>query len=288
MSGYEELARLDLSYHEDTPRIRTRDGVELYYESRGEGIPIVLLNNFFLTAPSWRVYSEELERRYRVIAYDLCNHGASTHLDEEPTWEEHAADVIALLDALQVESAYLIGSSVSTVLARDVALRYPDRVRGLVLTGPVLGPRGMRRHRQVQRAWLRTLENFGMAELYEHMYPEVFSMEMNEALGTPGFLGLREAFTALTTAKDLGNGLKLALTGDTSPELLTRITVPTLVVVGDDDILLSPTGTRELAELFPNGSYEIMPRAGHVPFIDDAEGFQAMVVKFIDGAESRA
>jgi pimeloyl-ACP methyl ester carboxylesterase len=288
MAGYEELIRLDLTYHEDAPRIRTREGVELYYESRGEGTAVTLLNNFFLTAPSWRVYSEELERYYRVLSYDMCNHGASSHLEAEPTWEEHAADVIGLLDALEIESTYLIGSSVSTMLARDVALAYPDRVKGLVLAGPVLGPLGMRRHRQIQRAWLRTLETHGMAALYEHIYPEVFGAEMNEALGTPGFLGLREAFTALTTAEDLGSGLKLALTGDTSPELLARISAPTLVVVGDDDVLLSPTGTRELAELFQNGSYEIMPKAGHVPFIDDAEGFQAMVRKFIDAAESHA
>lgn len=288
MSGYEELIRLDLSYHEDAPRITTRDFVEIYYESRGEGTAITLLNNFFLTAPSWRVYSEELEKNFRVISYDLCNHGGSSHVGEEPTWEEHAADVIGLLDALEIESTYLVGSSISTVIARDVALRYPNRVKGLVLAGPVLGPRGMRRHRQVQRAWLRTLENHGMAALYEHIYPEVFGMDMNEELGTPGFLGLREAFTALTTAEDLANGLKLALTGDTSPELLARIDAPTLVVIGDDDFLLSPTGARELAERFPNGRHEIMPKAGHVPMIDDAEGFQAIVRKFIEEVESRA
>jgi pimeloyl-ACP methyl ester carboxylesterase len=288
MSVYDALLRLELQYDEDAPKIRTREGVELYCESRGEGTAITLLNNFFLTSPSWRVYTDELKNSYRVVSYDLCNHGGSTHVEEEPTWEEHAEDLIGLLDALEIESTWLLGSSVSTVLARDVALAHPDRVRGLVLTGPVLGPRGMRRHRQIQRAWLRTLENHGMAALYDHIYPEVFGAEMNEELGTPGFLGLREAFTALTTAEDLANGLHLALRGETSPKLLTGITVPTLVVVGDDDILLSPTGARELAALFPNGRCEIMPKAGHVPFIDDPEGFQSTVQKFIEEAESRA
>ena len=288
MAGYEELIRLDLSYREDAPRINTRDGVEIYAESRGDGTAIMLLNNFFLSAPAWRVYTEELERSFRMLSYDMCNHGASSHPGEEPTWEEHAADLIGVLDALEVESAYLVGTSISTVLARDVALRYPDRVRGLVLTGPVLGPRGMRRHRQIQRAWLKTLETNGLAALYEHLYPEVFGAEMNEVLGTPGFLGLREAFTALTTVEEVSGGLKLALTGDTSPELLARITAPALVVIGDDDFLLSPTGAKELAERFPNGRYEIMPKAGHLPFIDDAEGFQATVRKFVDEVESRA
>ncbi|MEV7807458.1 alpha/beta hydrolase [Microbispora sp. NPDC088329] len=288
MPNYEALHRLELDYHEDTPRIPTRDGVELYYESRGEGTAITLLNNFFMSAPSWRVFSEELVRNYRVVSYDMCNHGASSHHDEEPTWEEHAADVIGLLDALEIESTYLVGTSISTALARDVALRYPDRVKGLVLAGPVLGPVGMRRHRQIQRAWLKTLEDHGMAGLFGHLYPEVISMEMNEALGSPGFLGLRESFLAITTAEDLRNGLNLALQGDTSPELLAHIQAPTLVVLGDDDNLLSPTGGQELAALFPNGRCEIVPKAGHVPFFDEPEYFQELIHKFVQESESAA
>ena len=288
MSGYETLSRMDLRYHEDAPRIHTREAVELYYETRGEGTAITLLNHFIMTSPLWRVFTEDLEQHYRILSYDLCNHGASSHVAEEPTWEEHAADVIGLLNALDIESTYLIGSSASTVLARDVALRYPDRVKGLVLAGPVFGPRGMRRQRQLQRAWLRTLENHGIAALYEHLYPEMFSAEMNEALGTPGFLGLRESFAALTTPADLINGLNRAAHDDNSPEQLARINAPTLIIVGDDDVLLSPTGARELAEMFPNGSHEIMPKAGHQPFLDDAEGFQAIVRKFIEEVESRA
>ncbi|MFI6763439.1 alpha/beta fold hydrolase, partial [Micromonospora sp. NPDC050417] len=133
-----------------------------------------------------------------------------------------------------------------------------------------------------------TLEHHGMAALYAHLYPEVFGADMIEELGTPGFLGLRESFLALSTKEDLANGLKLALTGETSPELLARIQAPTLIVIGDDDILLSLTGAEELAERFPNGRYEIMPRAGHLPFLDDSAGFQAMVAKFVNEVESHA
>ncbi|MFI6481021.1 alpha/beta fold hydrolase [Nonomuraea sp. NPDC050663] len=287
MSGYANLAQLDLAYREDR-RIRVRDGVELYYETRGEGTPITLLNAFFLPSPSWRVFTEELAGSYQVVGYDLCNHGKSSHVGPEPTWEEHAADLIALLDGLEIESTHLIAASTSTILARDVALRHPDRVRGVVLAGPVFGPRGMRRQRQVQRAWLRTLESHGIAGLYEHMYPEVFSAEMNEAIGTPGFLGFREAFSALSTVDDLVNGLKRAMEDVGDPGILAGVERPALVVVGDDDFLMGPTAARELAALFPDGRAEIMPKAGHVPFVDDAEGFQAIVRKFFEEVDARA
>ncbi|MCK9893438.1 alpha/beta fold hydrolase [Frankia sp. AgB32] len=288
MPGYENLSRMDLTYREDTPRIRTREGVELYYESRGEGTPITMVNPFFLTSPSWRVFSEELAKEHRLISYDMCNHGASSHIGEEPTWDDHIVDLIGLLDALGIESTYLIGVSTSTVLARDIAIRHPDRIRGIVLTGPVFGPRGMRRQRQVQRAWLRTLETHGVPGLYEHMYPEVFSAEMNEFLGAPGFLAFREAFSALSTVEDLVNGLTRAMKDEHRPAMLAGIQAPALVVVGDDDFLLGPTGAKELAEQFPDGRHEIMPKAGHVPYVDDAEHFQALVHKFIEEVESRA
>jgi pimeloyl-ACP methyl ester carboxylesterase len=288
MSVDEAQDHHDLSYREDMPRIVTREGVELYCEYSGEGTAITCLNNFFITSPFWREYTEELVRHHRVVTYDMCNHGASSRCAQEPTWEEHAADVIGLLDALDIESTYLIGTSASTQLARDVALEYPDRVKGLILAGPVLGLRGTRRHRQLNRSWLVTLKNHGMAALYGQMYPEVISGEMNEESGTPGFLGLRESFMAMSTPEELTNGLTLVQSGETNPELLSRIEAPTLIVLGDDDILLSSTRGHELAKLFPNGRCEIMPNAGHVPFLDDPEGFQSIVRKFIEEAESYA
>jgi pimeloyl-ACP methyl ester carboxylesterase len=277
----------DLAYREDMPRIRTRDGVELYCEYSGAGTAITLLNNFFLTSPFWRACTQDLAQNYKVVAYDMCNHGASSHHEQEPTWDEHAADVIGLLDGLGIESTYLVGTSASTQLARDVALKYPDRVKGLILAGPVFGLTGLRRHRQLQKAWLVTLQNHGLFALYDHMYPEVISGQMNEDGGAPGFLGLRESLLAVNNIEELTNGLTLAGKGETDPALLGRIAAPTLIILGDDDILLSPTRGHELAKLFQDGRCEIIPNAGHVPFFDDPELFETLIRKFVDEAESR-
>lgn len=288
MASYQEnFARMDLSYREDTPRIHTREGVELYYESRGEGSVITALSHLAAPAPVWRGFTGELARHYRVLTYDMCNHGRSSRVEKEPTWEEHADDLIGLLDALEIESTYLVGASTATVFARDMALWHPDRVKGIVLAGPVFGPRGMRRQRQIQRNWLRTLESHGPAAVFEHFYPEMFSSEMNEALGTPGYLAFREAFMAVSDPEELANNLRNAANDQHSPELPPRIGAPVLIIAGDDDMLLSPTGARELAGQFPNGTYEIMPKAGHQPFFDDPDSFQAIIHKFVKDVESR-
>ncbi|MFB7372428.1 alpha/beta fold hydrolase [Streptomyces sp. NPDC056222] len=287
MSDSEANESYDLSYREDTPRIRTREGVELYHESSGEGPAITLLNNFFITAPFWRAHTQELVKNHRVVSYDMANHGASARLDREPTWEEHAADVIGLLDALEIDATYLVATSSSSQLARDVALAHPDRVKGLVLAGPVFGVKGMRRHRQLNRSWLLTLQSHGMASLYNQLYAEVISGRMNEEGGTPGFLGLRESFLAMSTPEELTNGLNLVQTGDASSELLSRVAAPTLLVLGDDDMLLSPQRGHEVAALFPDGRCEIVQDAGHVPFLDDPEHFETLVGKFVEEVESR-
>ncbi|MEU0399854.1 alpha/beta hydrolase [Streptomyces sp. NPDC006197] len=288
MSDSEAQQPYDLTYRDDTPRIRTREGVELYYESSGEGPVITTLNNFFLTAPFWRAHTQALVKNHRVVSYDLANHGASARLDREPTWEEHAADLIGLLDALEVDATYLLATSSSSQLARDVALAHPDRVKGLVLAGPVFGLEGMRRHRQFNRSWLLLMQSHGMAALYTQIYAQVISGQMNEEGGTPGFLGLRESFMAMSTPEELANGMALVQTGDPSSTLLSRVTAPTLLVIGDDDMLLNPQRGHEVAALFPDGRCEIIPNAGHVPFLDDPEGFEALVGAFVEEVESRA
>ncbi|MFF4426477.1 alpha/beta fold hydrolase [Streptomyces sp. NPDC001549] len=277
----------DLSYREDTPRIRTREGVELYYESSGEGPALTLLNNYFFTAPFWRSHTQTLVKNHRVVSFDQANHGASTRLDREPTWEEHAADVIGLLDALEIDATYLVGTSSSSQLARDLALAHPDRVKGMVLAGPVFGVKNMRRHRQLNRSWLQTLQSHGMAGLYNQIYPEVVSGQMNEEGGTPGFLGLRESFLAMCTPEVVTNGVALVQTGDPSSTLLSRVTAPTMLVLGDDDILLSPQRGHEVAALFPDGRCEIIQNAGHMPFLDAPEHFETLIAAFVDEVESR-
>ena len=102
--------------------------------------------------PAWRIFTEELARRNRVVTYDLCNQGASTRVDDEPSWEDHIADALGVLDACGIEQTFLLGTSISAVLARDIAIAYPDRVLGLILVGPAIGPRGMRRHRRVMKS----------------------------------------------------------------------------------------------------------------------------------------
>jgi esterase len=109
--------------------------VRLYYEERGSGTPILCIHGAGGTALAWADAMDELARLGRVIAYDRrgCPRSERPQPYERTSVGEHADDAAALLDALAAAPAIVVGRSYGGTVATDLALRYPDRVRALVL-----------------------------------------------------------------------------------------------------------------------------------------------------------
>ncbi|MGH2715922.1 MAG: alpha/beta fold hydrolase [Solirubrobacteraceae bacterium] len=114
------------------------NGVRLYYEEHGSGAPILCIHGAGGSALAWADAVEKLARRGRVIAYDRrgCARRERPQPYERTSITEHADDAAALLDALAATPAVVIGRSYGGTVATDLALRYPDRVRALVLLEP--------------------------------------------------------------------------------------------------------------------------------------------------------
>jgi pimeloyl-ACP methyl ester carboxylesterase len=262
--------------------IRVDADTQIYVEQRGAGPDVMLVNNIFMDAASWRHHTARLTGGCRVITYDLRGQSASTG-DLAATWDTHVADAAAVLDGVGAAEVVLVGTSLSALLCRDIALAFPDRIRGLVLAGPALSPWGMRRHRAILRTWLRTLEDSGLPALYDQMYPLVSSDHAAERAGMPGFLGRKQSFLGLNTPEWIRAGIAVSLTAPADPALLARIACPTLLVVGDDDFALGASAVDELVALFSDARAIILPRAGHLPFIEEPERFQDEVAAFVAG-----
>ena len=285
-----KAASLDLRYR-DNDRIRVADPasgreLEFYYELRGEGPQITVVNNFFLIAPMWRNFTEALVSRNRVLTYDLRNQGASSSGFEEVAWSDHVEDLRRVLDALEIERTCLVATSVSGLICRDFAAAYPERVSGLVLTGPALSPYGGRRRRAVTKAWLTTLERAGTEALFDHLYSMVFAEATLESGGTAAYLGLREAFVALHGTDPVAANLRSSLHADDNPDLLRAIQCPTLLLVGENDFLWSATSLADAAELIPDCRATLMPVAGHLPYLEATAEFEKAVQGFVDELES--
>lgn len=114
------------------------NGVRLYYEEHGSGAPILCIHGAGSTALMWADAVDELARLGRVIAYDRrgCARSERPQPYERTSIGEHADDAAALLDSLAAEPAVVVGRSYGGTVATDLALRYPDRVRALVLLEP--------------------------------------------------------------------------------------------------------------------------------------------------------
>jgi pimeloyl-ACP methyl ester carboxylesterase len=274
----------DLKYSEQQ-MFGTSDGAELYFELRGEGPQLTILNNFFIISPLWRNFTKELVKQNRILTYDFRNQGASSPACSKLRVEDHVNDLRELLDDLGIEKTYLLGTSVSTLIARDFALAFPERVKGLIFVGPVFSPFGSRRRKLLTRSWLNSLEKGGPACLFDHIYPLVYSDRTIEGGGTPAYLALRERFLALVSHEQIKINLQASLTTEDDPAMLRQIACPVMLIAGDGDFLSSSASLCATANLFPRAHVELLDFAGHVPYFEATTAFERAVQNFIQSAE---
>lgn len=273
---------VDLRYRRGT-RCSTRNGGELYFEVDGAGEAVVCLNNFFIVAPAWRNFTGRLAERRTVVKYDLQNQGVSSQRGPDFAFAEHCEDLLDLIDLLGLERVTLLGSSVSTLVARDFALRHPRRLRSLVLVGPAFSPYGGTQLQIILRDWMRRLDQNGARSVFEYLYPLVFTAAEIERGGAVSYLGMREHFLALNSEAQVRACLTAALQASGDPALLRGIDAPTLFVLGDADYLWSASALADACALVPGSRGAIIPRSGHMPMIEATEAFEQVVQDFLDG-----
>lgn len=276
---------LDLRYVREQV-LTTRDGTELYHERYGHGPQLTIVNNYFLISPLWRNFTRQLASSTSVLTYDLRNQGCSSPADGPLHFSQHVDDLIALLDSLDIEHTYLLGTSISTLICRDIALAHPDRIRGLILVGPVFNPYGGSRRKYLTKSWLRTLEASGPAALFAHIYPLVFGDRTIENGESAAFLALRERFLALNSHEQLRINLAASLSTRDDPAALRRITCPTLLLAGDGDFLCSESTLHSIASVMPRAEVQILPFAGHVPYFESTDAFERSVLEFVQSVEA--
>ena len=281
------IDELDLTYAGGT-LVSIDDGVELYCEVNGSGPPLTIINNYFVVAPAWRNFTSRIAQDRRVLTYDLRNQGASTTSGSAPVQiKGHVDDLARLLDALDIERTALLGTSVSTLIAREFVYAHPDRVSALVMVGPIFNPLGSGRRKSLTKSWLRSLDAGGPAQLFGHMYPLVFSEQTVESGGASTYVAMRERFLALNSHEQAEINLRASLTVDDDAELLPSIKSPTLLLAGEADFFTSESMLAGICALIPDARYELIPHAGHVPYFEATAGFEERVNRFLNEVAAR-
>lgn len=196
---------------------------------------------------------------------------------------DFAADTLALMNELELERPHLVGSSMGGAIAQEVALAAPERVRSLVLNGTWC--RGDRFLHEIFRSWMWAAEkadsirDFLVAVNLWCFAPRIW----NEGI-MDGWLDAAEASPHAQTIDAFCRSAEALLYHDTA-DRIGAIRAPTLVTVGELDLVLPPRYSRELAERIPGARLVVVPGAGHQPFQEVPGEYNRLLVEFWDSLE---
>lgn len=282
------LESIDLRYPEDPSHAPVGGGAEVYYELWGEtsSPALVTVNNFTLIAPIWRAFSQVLAQTHRVVNWDLRHQGASKRGDQPLRWEDNVEDLARLLDHLEIDKTYLLGSSISCLIVRDFAIKYPDRVTGIIFQAPAFSPYGGRQREFITRAWLQTLAAYGPEGLWTHLYGQAYCGQTQEAMGAAGYGALAQMFCASHSAESLREFMQVTLLADDGPTKLQQLDCPALLQIGDGDFMWSQSQAEDTLALLKQGKLDIIPRAGHVALMENPEAFLVSCATFLAAVEA--
>lgn len=249
-------------------------GTRLYWESRGTGEPVLLIHGLGLSGGAWWRTVDALCPTLRVITYDHRGLGRSESLMPAFTTEAMADDAASILDELGLDAAHIYGFSLGGMVAQQLALRHPRRVRSLVLGATQAGGRRAvpadgdvlaffrRRPHMAFEAAARESVAYNYAPRFAAEHPERIEEDIAWRLG--------QRFDAHAYRSQL-----FAATMHNCYGRLDRIEVPTLVVHGTDDRVIPVENAHLIAERLPDCRLSVLDGTGHlyateVPEIDDA------------------
>ena len=253
--------------------------VEIYYEWQGhpDGPPLVFVNGLLTELTSWAGHLPYFTDRYHCLLYDCRGQGRSSKPDEVYATAQHAADLAALLAGLDVPRAHILGLSNGGAAALQVAAAHPARVAGVVASGVYATVDAMLTAKLT--SWIRAMEAGGSPLRFDVALPWVWGGNYLAA-NYEGLQRYREygANLSITPARNLIAG---ALVHECRTDL-PRIAAPTLVVVGEEDVLTPPWLARDIAAAIPRGELAVMPGCGHAAALEQVEAFSRLARAFLE------
>lgn len=254
------------------------NGINLYYQDSGEGHPVVLISGLGSQLQSWATQVPIYSKHFRVIVFDNRGSGKSDKPEERYSTADMADDTAELMSELGIESAHIVGKSMGGMIGQWLAINHPHRVKKLVMgcssaSRDEVGNQILRMGRDIatnigtQAVWLMSLY-LG----YNREYIE-------ENLGT-----IQEAMTTVTDNPESLQGYigqSYACEGHNTLDLLNKISSPSLVMLGETDLIASPKRSRVLAEEIPDAVLKIFNGVGHGFWRERQKEVDELVLDFL-------
>jgi pimeloyl-ACP methyl ester carboxylesterase len=273
------------------PTAQVRD-VELYYEEHGSGDPLLCIMGFATDSTGWLMQTPAFAEQHRTIVFDNRGVGRSSKPTGAYTIHEMADDAVALLDHLQIDRTHVLGVSMGGMIAQELVLRHPDRVRGLVLAATFPEPDA---ETESQRKVIFTqmggtiTEGGDMQIDFTALNPMSFFQHLLPLVFNPSFIQteLPKLMQMFAGALQYGFSIEAilgqmqAIMGHKSTDRLASIAAPTLVLTGDADRLISPANSDVIAKSIPGAKLVTIPGGSHAFNLEMPDLFNRAVLDFL-------
>jgi pimeloyl-ACP methyl ester carboxylesterase len=250
---------------------------EIAFDDIGSGMPLVFLHAFPLNRTMWEPQVSALVAESRCIPIDYRGFGDSPPASPYSI-DRYADDVAGVLDALQIEHAVIIGCSIGGYVSFALWRRHRQRVRALVLSDTRASaetPEGAeRRHALIELA--RTQ---GAGAVANAQIATLVGRTTRDK--RPDIYDSVHRMIAQAPVDGIVGGLEALLTRPDSAATLPTIDVPTLIVVGDEDVITPPSEARVLHQAIAGSRLEILPQSGHLPNMERPAAFNTVLSEFL-------
>lgn len=264
-----------------TPHAEGRYGGATAWRRYGRGSPVVLIHGVGMSQSVWAPQLSAFLGRYEVITYDLLGHGDSAMPPSGAVLADYSAQLLVLVDALDVERPCIVGHSMGALVSLDFALRHPQRCRAVAALNAVFCRSPEQRRAVMKRAQAlreaggtgnldETLRRWFGEPVPQHLRAAAEQVRrMLEEVDAEGYARTYAVFASADAAH---------------AEQLPKLACPALFATGDGDPNSTPDMSRNMAGLVPGARQVVLEGARHMMTVTDPERVNAMLLDFLAGA----
>lgn len=274
------------------PEFSSPDGITLYFEDTGVGVPILFVHEFGGDYRSWHRQLPVLSRKFRCITFSARGFHPSAIPSDRGSYGQvfSTADVLALMDHLGLAQAHLVGTSMGSFSSLDFALTYPERVLGVTLVGNSSGPRDEIERAHYRETWV------GHEIERREMHGGNGAVEVLE--GDPAYQSFRKTdpenwaiYAKNLRSQSVEGAIHVLSTVHWNrrslfddQQRLAAFDKPVLLVTGDDDYYLVGETNALLQDILPNATWHRFPGTGHLVNIEQAQAFNDLLAQFVQSS----
>lgn len=258
---------------------KTSDGVNIYYEDEGSGVPLIFLNGLWGDTSSWKNQVSVLKDEYRCISVDHRGIGKSDKWVGEYSYKLYARDIYELLQELKIKKCHILGVCHGGMVATAFAKEYSEKLISIVINGTQI--KKSHRQKTIYEGWKNILNTAGFEVLYRAMIIPSIMSERYILENIDRIDGIVEATNKRIKKESAVKMIEAARDYGYENDEIENINVPALIMAGEEDLFSPPYLIEEIQSRWKGSDYYLFKDTGHFPQRESTEEYNNVVRKHL-------